>query len=78
MALLQRQDPDAVFKHALRLVGRQVALVEEGRRLELDPARRDEANELFEVAALLGAERLQILVEAGLLESVERWTRGPS
>lgn len=73
--MMRSQSPDAVFKHALRLVSRQVALVEEGRRLELDPSRRHEANELFEVASLLRAERLEILVSAGLIESAEPWTR---
>jgi hypothetical protein len=69
------QPPEAVLARALRLVARQVALVEEGRRIELEPGRRNEANELFEVAALLRAERLEILVSAGLLESAEPWTR---
>jgi len=75
MAILPAQDPDAVFKHALRLVGREVALRDIARRLELYPHRRAAANELFALASLLREERLNLLVQAGLLESVERWTR---
>ena len=69
------QPPEAVFKHALRLVGREARLRDAARRLELYPQRRVAANELFALASLLRAERLRILVEAGLIESVERWTR---
>lgn len=71
------QSPEAVFKHALRLVGREVQVRDAARALEmrLDPASWAEANELFALASLLRTERLEILVEAGLIESVERWTR---
>ena len=75
MALLPAQDPEAVFKHALRLVGREVGLRDAARRLELYPHRRAAANELFALASLLRAERLALLVSAGLLESAEPWIR---
>jgi len=75
MALLPAQGPEAVLKHALRLVGREVILRDAARRLELYPHRRAAANELFALASLLRQERLNLLVQAGLLESVERWTR---
>ncbi len=69
------QPPDAVLKHALRLVSREVGLRESARVLELVPGKRADANVLFEMASLVRAERLRVLVEAGVLESAEPWTR---
>lgn len=70
-----QQPPEAVFKHALRLVAREVGLRESARVLELNPSRRDDAVVLFEMASLVRAERLRLLVEAGVLESAEPWIR---
>ena len=72
---MSAQTPEAVFKHALRLVGREVGLRDAARRLELYPHRRAAANELFALASLLRQERLRILVDAGVLESAEPWIR---
>ena len=72
---MSAQTPEAVFKHALRLVGREVGLRDAARRLELCPHRRAAANELFALASLLRQERLRLLVEAGVLESAEPWIR---
>lgn len=62
------QPPDQLLKHALRMVAREVELREEGRRLELNPDGRKMADELFAIASLLRRERLELLVEAGVLE----------
>lgn len=69
------QPPEQLLKHALRLVGREVGLRESARLLELIPARRDDAAILFEMASLVRAERLRLLVRAGVLESAEPWNR---
>lgn len=69
------QPPEQLFKHALRLVGREVGLRESARVLELVPGRRDDAAVLFEMASLVRAERLRLLVAAGVLESAEPWNR---
>jgi hypothetical protein len=65
----REREQQAAFKHALRMVAREVELREEGRRLELIPAGRAIAGELFGLASLVRRERLQLLVEAGLLEA---------
>lgn len=71
------QTPEAAWKQCLRLVGREVELKERARHLELIPAAdaQAEAERLFTLAFLLRQQRLELLVRAGLLESVERWTR---
>jgi hypothetical protein len=75
MALVQPQHPEALLKHALRLVSREVGLRESARLLELVPGRRADANALFELALLVRTERLAVLVQAGVLESAEPWIR---
>jgi len=72
---MKPQPPEAVLKHALRLVGREAGLRESARQLELALGRRTDANALFEMASLVRAERLRLLVEAGVLESAEPWIR---
>jgi hypothetical protein len=72
---MTQQPPDALLKHALRLVGREVGLREAGRLLELVPGRRDDAAVLFEMASLVRSERLRLLTAAGVLESAEPWNR---
>jgi hypothetical protein len=69
------QPPDAVLKHALRLVSREVGLRERARLLELMPGGRADANALFQMASLVRSERLRLLVDAGVLESAEPWIR---
>lgn len=69
------QPPEAAWKQVLRLVGRETSLREAARALELYPQRAGDAERLFALASLLREERLDPLVKAGLLESVERWTR---
>ena len=50
---------------ALRRIGRllddEAELRAEGRRLELDPGRADDARRLFDLASALRAERLRLL-----------------
>jgi len=72
---MAQQDPDALLKHALRLVSREVGLKEHARLLELNPARQADAAILFEMASLVRAERMRLLTAAGVLESAEPWKR---
>lgn len=52
--------------HVRRLVEREIALREQGRAIELDPRRRDEATELFRQAGRLARRRLAIARGLGL------------
>lgn len=66
---------DRTFQRALDLIRREADLKASARLLELVPARAADAAWLFRRASYLRSQRLELLVRAGVLESVEPWAR---